>query len=201
MANQPSATFSDISGSVEDIFAGIGATTQANLKAQGLDISAYGNLIKAQGDIAEGQEYDLSAQLARQNEQYTVESTAIQQMQLDRNIASTIGGQQAGTAGGGLAASGSALDLAADSAAQGALAKTVLAEQGQITEAGYAEQAASYDVMSAAAKQAAAGETYISQQTTQLGYATQAAARTQATGDFIGAALKGVAAVATLGAG
>jgi hypothetical protein len=56
---------------------------------------------------------------------------------VDRQIYQTIGGQQAGTAGAGLAASGSPLDLLADSAGQGAFAKDVLAKQGLITEAGY----------------------------------------------------------------
>lgn len=38
---------------MSDLFAGLGAQKQADLKAQGLDISAYGNLIKAQGDLAD----------------------------------------------------------------------------------------------------------------------------------------------------
>jgi hypothetical protein len=79
-------------------------------------------------------------------------------MQLDRQITLTIGGQRADVAGAGLKESGTALDLLRDSAAQGALAKDVLARQGVIQEAGYEEQAQSYDVMSGAAKYAAAGE-------------------------------------------
>ena len=66
--------------------------------------------------------------------------------------------------GAGLAESGSALDLLRDSASQGALAKSVLVTQGQMTEAGYTEQANTYATMSAAAKTAAAGEVQIAGQ-------------------------------------
>jgi hypothetical protein len=218
----------NIGGAVSDLFAGFGAETAANLKAQGLQINAQGQLITAQGtilsaeglqikaagDIAEGKEYDIAAALARQNEEYTRQSTAIQQTQLDRQITATIGGQEAGTGAAGLKESGSALDLLADSAKQGALAKSVLAEQGVITEAGYEEQAQSYDVMSAAAKATATGELDIATktrgiadqqqaiagQTMQLAYATTEAGHQQAQGDFISAAMKGVAAVAQIGA-
>ena len=43
-----STTFTDLGGSVSDLFAGLGATTAANLKAQGLDIEAEGTRISAQ---------------------------------------------------------------------------------------------------------------------------------------------------------
>ena len=256
MAGISNTTFSDLSGAATDLFAGFGAQTQANLKAQGLQITAEGTLIgaqgtqltaqgtiitaegtelgaqelriKAQGDTAEATGYDLASALARQNEAYVVQSTAIQESQLSRQITATIGTQKAGVAGAGLASSGSAVYLLADSASQGALAKNVLAQQGQITEAGYEEQAQSYDTMSAAAKMAASGETSIAGsmnaiatqqqgiaagqmniataetgiagQQMQLAAATQAAGSTAATGDFVGAALKGVAAIATLAA-
>jgi len=45
-----------------------------------------------------------------------------------------------------------ALDILRDSASQGALAKAVLQEQGQITEAGYKEQAQSYQNTASAAQ-------------------------------------------------
>jgi hypothetical protein len=220
------STFSNLGGAVSDLFAGFGAQTAADLKAQGIHLSAYGTRIgaagtmlqaaglrvKAGGDIAEAGEYDLAAQLARQNKQYTEQSTAIQQLQLERNISSTIGGVRAGLAASGLKASGSGLYLLADSARQGALAHQVLSMQGQITEAGYEEQAQSYDVMAGAARMAASGETGIAAgteaisglenrvaaQTDYLAEETKAAGQQQATGDFIGSALKGVAAIATL---
>lgn len=135
-----SGTITDISGAVSDLFASSADST----KAQGLRL-------KAQGDAIEGQDYDLAATLAGQNEQFAATSTAIKQAQNDRQIYQTIGGQQADVAGAGFAASGSALDLLRDSASQGALTKAVAGQQGLITEAGYTEQQQSYQNLSKAA--------------------------------------------------
>jgi hypothetical protein len=189
---------SNTGNAVSDLFAASAATTQANLKSQGLVLQEEGIQLQAQGDLAEAANYDLAGTLALQNEQYTAVSTAIQQLALDRQISTTIGGQQAGTAGAGLAESGSALDLLADSASQGALAKNVLAQQGLITEAGYEEQQQSYETMSAAEKSAAAGEMNIAAQTGVLAQETVQAGQQAATGDYWSAAIKGVAAVANL---
>lgn len=179
-----SSTFSNAGGAVSDLFAGFGATTNADLQAQGLRI-------KAQGDLAEGQEYDLAASLAGQNEKFTETSTAIQQAQQDRNITMQIGGQRADVAGAGFAESGSALDILRDSASQGALSKAVLGQQGLITEAGYQEQQQSYNLMASTARTAAASEDQIANETEQAG-------KTAEFGDFISGALKGVAAVASV---
>jgi hypothetical protein len=239
-------TFTNLGQSVPDIFAGFAAETSASLTAQGLRIQAYGTLtdtqmraagmeisaagintqaqglrIKAAGDIAEGQEYDLAAALARKNDDYVKESAAIQSLQLDREISGTMGTARATAAASGLKESGSVVDILADSAAQGALAQSVLEKQTAISTAGYEEQAQSYDVMSAAARMAAGGETSIADatdaiagQTRALGAQTAAvgatvagqqmslaqqteeAGKSAATGDFIGAALKGAAAIA-----
>ena len=135
-----SATFTDIAGSVSDLF------------------SADADRSKATGDRIEGQNYDLASTLATQNEQFTETSTNIKQAQLDRNIYQTIGGEQADVAGAGFANSGSALDLMRDSASQGALTKAVAGQQGLITEAGYQEQATSYTNMAQAANVAADAE-------------------------------------------
>lgn len=178
------STFSNAGGAVSDLFAGFGATTNANLQAQGLRI-------KAQGDLAEGGEYDLAASLAAQNEKYTEISTAIQQMQQERNTTMQIGGQRAEIAGAGFAESGSALDILRDSASQGALAKQVLGQQGLITEAGYTEQQQSYNLMASTARTAAGEEQ-------QLATDTEAAGKAAQTGDFISGAVKGIAAIATL---
>lgn len=180
-----SSTFANLGGSVSDLFAGFGAITQADLKAQGLDI-------QAQGDLAEAKNYDLAADLAGKNVQFTEASTAIKQAQNDRQIYQKIGGQQADVAAGGFASSGSALDLMADSAAQGRLVKSVTEQQGLITEAGYQEQQQSYLTMSAAARATAAGLENIADQTRDAGTLTEI-------GDFISAGIKGVAAVATGG--
>jgi hypothetical protein len=194
-----SSTFTNLGGAVSDLFAGLGATTQANLKAQGLNLNAQGLRLKAQGDLAEGQEYDLASGLAAANEAYTAKSTAIQVAQQERSTTLQMGGQQAAQAGAGFAASGSGLDILADSAAQGQLAKSVLQQQGAITEAGYQEQSDSYTLMANTARTTAAGEESIADQTDTLATETIAAGQQAQTGDFISGALKGVAAVASIG--
>ena len=242
------STFTNLGGAVSGIFAGFAAETQASLTAQGLNIQAYGTLtqsqlqaqgldisaagtrttaqgllVKAQGDVAEGQEYDLASALARKNEDYVNESAAIQSFQLDREISSARGTAEATAGGAGLKESGSVVDILADSAAQGALAHSVLDKQTAISVAGYEEQAQSYDVMSAAAKMAATGETSIAsatdaiaaeqealgtrtaalgvtvaEQQQSLAQQTVAAGNQAATGDFIGSAIKVAAALAPL---
>lgn len=134
---------------------------------------AVDSLFKGFGDKVEGENYDLSAQLADKNARYAQMSTAVKQMQTTRALAMGVGETSADVAGAGFAQSGSALDLLRDSSAQGALQQAVGKEQGLITEEGYKEQAQSYRNMAEYAN-------------------------TAATGDFIGAALKGVAAGATL---
>lgn len=220
------STFSNIGGAVSDIFAGMAAKDKADLSAQGLRLTAQGTLItaagtrlnaeglrtKATGDLAEASNYDLAEGLAQANEAYAAQSTRIQQSQLDRQITMTIGGQRAGVAAAGFAEGGSAGDLLRDSASQGALAKGVLAEQGVITEAGYEEQAKSYQTMAETGRTTAASEMDIATKTDaiaaqqdqialgQQGLAneTQQAGRRAETNDFISGALKGVAAIATM---
>lgn len=156
------STFSDLGGAASDLFS-IGA-----------------HHAKAAGDLLEASNYDLASGLATQNEKFTETSTAIKQAQLDRSITQTIGGQQADVAGAGFTAGGSALDIMRDTASQGALTKAVGEQQGLITEAGYDEQAKSFQTMSQAAHVAADAE-------------NKAADAAGVTG-----ALKGIAAVATL---
>lgn len=120
--------------------------------------SVGGHRAKAAGDRLEAQNYDMAADLALQNEKFTETSTAIKQTQIDRSNYMTLGGQRADVASAGFAESGSALDLMADSARQGALTKAVAGEQGLITEASYKEQSASFQNMSAAARLAAGAE-------------------------------------------
>lgn len=157
------STFTSLGGAVSDLFA------------------AQGDKTKAQGDFLEAKNYDLASTLALQNEKFTETSTAIKQAQNDRSIYQTIGGEQADIAGGGFTASGSSLDLLRDSAAQGALTKAVASQQGLITEAGYTEQAESYQNLSKAATMAGNAE------------------NNAATGADISGVLKGIAGIATLG--
>ena len=220
------STFSDVAGAVSDIFAGFGAQDKGSLAQQGLDIQAEGTQIgaesteitaeslrtKAQGDIAESQNYDLAANLATENAGYTAESTRIQQSQQQRQETMTIGSQQAAVGGAGFAEGGSAFYLMKSSANQGALASGAIASQGAITEAGYNEQAQSFQTMAAVGMATAASEEDIANQTDtiagqqqsiaqqqiQLGAETKSADDQAATGDFVGAALKGAAALATL---
>jgi hypothetical protein len=156
------STFSDLGGAVSDLFA------------------ASADRSKAQGDFTEADNYALASTLATKNEAFTVQSTAIKQAQNDRQIYQTLGGVTADTAGSGFAASGSSMDVLRDSAAQGALTKAVAGQQGLITEAGYQEQATSYQNMQGAAIMAGNAE------------------NNAATGADIGAAFKGVAAVASV---
>lgn len=124
-----SSTFSLVGGAVNDLF------------------SADASRSRAQGQRLEAQQYGLAAQYARQNVEFTKQSTAIKLAQEGRSIIKTMGGQQAEVASSGFASSGSALDILRDSAAQGALTKNVMSQQGLITEAGFEEQAKSYDLM------------------------------------------------------
>ena len=133
-------TISAIGGAVNDLF----AADAHRSRAEGLRIEA-GN-------------YDLASGFSTQNQKFTETSTAIKQAQGDRQIYQTVGGQQADVAGAGFAASGSALDLMRDSAAQGALTHAVGAQQGLITEEGYQVQAESYQNMGQAARMAADAE-------------------------------------------
>lgn len=219
-------TFTDMGGAVSDLFAGFGASAKGKLQADGLRLTAQGTRIgaqstrlsadslrtKARGDIAEADNYDLASGLARQNEAYTDQSTRVQVAQQDRQLTQAIGGVKAGVAGAGFTEGGSAGDILRDSASQGALARGVLLQQGTISEAGFEEQAKSFDTMSAAGRATAASEFDIANKTDviagqqdqiaagqdQLAIDTQKVADQSATGDFISSAIKGVAAVATL---
>jgi hypothetical protein len=133
-------TFSDIGGGISDLFA------------------ASADRSKAAGDLFEAQNYDLAAKYADQEAEFTKESTAIQTMQAERQMYSSMSQTRADIAGGGFAASGSGLDILAQSASQGALQQAVIQRQGLITEQGYEEQAQSYRTMEQAADMAASAE-------------------------------------------
>ena len=132
-----SSTISDFGGAASDLFASFGANE------------------KAAGDEAEAAGYRQAAGLARQNVTLEQVSTNIQQLQQEREAAKVIGTQRAEVAGSGFEESGSALDLLRSSAQQGALAKALIGEQGQIQETAFEQQATSYDTMANAAEAAA----------------------------------------------
>jgi hypothetical protein len=154
------ATFTDASSAAGDIFQGIQAKET--------------DYLKAQGDFAEASNYGLAATLAQQNEQFTETSTAIKEVQAQRAIEQGIGTEQAQISGAGFQTSGSAIDLLAASAQQGALQKAVLSEQGLITEAGYTEQAHAYQTMQQTALATGQQEEHIGNQAMQFGEITGA---------------------------
>jgi hypothetical protein len=158
----PAGSISSAGAGVSDIFAGFGAQA------------------KAQGDLLEQQNYQQAAKFAEQEAQFSKESTAIQEMQQSREISKSLGQTTADVAGAGFATAGSALDLLRESAAQGAITKQVTQVQGNIQEAGYKEQAQSYENMAAAAGVAASS------------------ANKAATGDFIAGGIQGAAAIAMI---
>jgi hypothetical protein len=156
------AAFSDFGGAVSDLFA------------------AQGDKAKAQSDFAEAKNYGLASDLATQNEKFTETSTAIKEAQQQRELMLNLGGVSADTAGSGFAASGSSLDILRDSASQGAITHAVLSQQGLITEAGYTEQAQSYQTMQQAAIQAGNAE------------------NNAATGSLITGGIKAIAGIASI---
>lgn len=136
-----------------------GTGTIGSLGAAVQDLfSADTHRMKAKGLSLEAENYDAAAGYALKNEKFTELSTAIKTSQLDRDLYKTLAGQAADVAGAGFAASGSALDLMADSARQGALTRAVTTEQGLITEEGYKVQAQSFKNMGEASKLAADAE-------------------------------------------
>ncbi len=138
---------------------------------------------KGKGSRIEAEEYGIAQNQSLRNAQFTETSTAIKQAQLQRQVNMTLGQQQADVAASGfVTGQGSALDLLRDSAAQGALQKQVLGQQGLITEAGYKEQAESYDIMKNASEMAATADEKAAQ------------------GAGVSAGLKGAAAGASAGA-
>jgi hypothetical protein len=156
------ATMNDLGGAVADIF----AYEAAGYKEQALQF--------------EEQNYEAASQLALQNEQFTKTSTAIKEQQADRELYQSLGRTTAAVAGAGLDLSGSSLDILRESAGQGAATRAVIGQQGLITEAGYQEQANSYQNMARAAQVAENAE------------------KTSQIGDLIGGGLKLAAAVASV---
>ena len=200
-----SSGVSSLSTAASDLFAGLytAPAEQAGAEAQVAmaNASAQADLLQGQGDILEGQTYGLASTLAQTNAAYTAQSTAIQESQAQRQLYMTLGTAAAAAGGSGSSGGGSAADIIRNSAQQGALNQSVIAQQGLITEAGYTEQANAYTL-----QQQAAGVAAQAQQASAAGE-TQAAADYQqeanlfgqsATGDFFSAALSGVAGVAQL---
>lgn len=197
---------SDLGGAVQGVFSGLSdqASASADLAQAAMAQSSYeADLLKSQADTQEGQAYGEAASLADLNAQYTAQSTAIQQSQADRTLYQSLGTAKSNIAASGFASGGSGADVLANSAAQGALNRAVLGQQGLITEAGYTEQAASYTAMQKAAGIASQEDIVSAQgeQTAEGEYnAAATAQQTSSIGSFIGAGIKGIEGIAALAA-
>lgn len=157
-----SGTIGSIGGAVSDLFASEGYKS----KAKGLQFEKS-NYLEAAG-------------MADKNAEFTELSTGIKIAQLDRSIYKSLGQTTADVAGAGFATSGSALDILADSAQQGALTKSVTQQQGIIDADNFRVQAKSYRNMAEAADVAID------------------AANTAATGAMISGGFKAAAAIFSL---
>ena len=122
-------------------------------------IEAYeGDQIKAEGLQAEATNYTEAAVLAGQNEQFTVQSTAVQQYQAHRNLEQAQGTTAAEIGAAGETTGGSAQDIIRGNVQQGAIQKQIVGQQGLITEAGYTEQQQADTTMANYANSAAGQE-------------------------------------------
>ncbi|MDI1347110.1 MAG: hypothetical protein PSV22_23920 [Pseudolabrys sp.] len=140
-----------------------GASNVSNLAGAVGDIlggqaTGRGLKLKAQGDLAEATNYDLASILAAQNSEFTKQSTAVKEMQTERETYLGLGRTEADVAGAGFQMSGSGLDILRMGAAQGALTHQIVGQQGLITEAGFDEQSKAYSTMATTARYAASEE-------------------------------------------
>lgn len=192
MANLP-LFGSGVSGAVSELFSGFASEKKGDMYR----LQSDADILKGIGAAYEGMSYSRAGDLARLNADFTARSTAIQAAQSDRQVYMSLGSQRAGYGASGLAESGSAIDVLRGSAQQGALERSVLLQQGVITEEGYREQAEVYGNMVEASKVAVEGSRIASQQHKLAAEAEDNAA----IGHYIGGAIKGVTAVASLFAG
>lgn len=126
--------------------------------------SAVSDIFGGIGDEQAAAAYGKEAQIATQEAQISETSAAIQEAQETRAVTQAVGTEEATTASAGFTMGGNASDLMRQSIQQGALAKSLIEQQGTITTLGYQEQA-----------EAAQGKA--------------SASKTSATGSFIGGAL------------
>lgn len=127
-------------------------------KGVGAAGAAVGDLFAAGGLEISAAGYRKAAGLTQENMGYLAESTRIKKLMTERQIYQTLGGQESDIAGAGLAASGSALDLFRDSAAQGELTRQIVDAQGKIDMNALQQQLLSYNTQADAADNAAEGK-------------------------------------------
>lgn len=196
------AGLGSLGGAVSDIFGG--ASQFAIAKGYKTAAGAYlgaADIYKQQAGVY-GEQAGVYGQMGVQsgvNAGIAAGGARLQQIQAEREIYRTIGGQRSDVASAGLEASGSALDILRDSTSQGHLKMSVLRSQGQLEQAGYKEEQLSYQAMGKASEAAAAGSlAQASNAVGQAGVATSqaSAAKTSGAGGILGGILKGVGAVA-----
>ncbi len=106
----------------------------------------------SEGDLAEESAYTNAALIADQQTRLARVSGGIEVSQEDRIIRRTIGEQRAIVAGSGFKATGSAIDIARDSAYQGNLEKALIGHNAEIKAGGYESEAAAARGSAAAAR-------------------------------------------------
>lgn len=136
----------DLFGSLNDIGKGV----------SGLG-GAVSSLFSSEGSSAAAEGYDKAAKIADTNADIAKTSYQLQQTQAARQFQQTLGSQKAEVASAGFRSSGSALNLMADSASQGAITQAMIGVNGQIQVNGYQQQAQAYEGEEAAAKSASSG--------------------------------------------
>jgi hypothetical protein len=165
-------------------------------QAAAAETGAAADLLKGQGDTIEAGMYGTASDLATLNADYTAQSTAIQTAQADRQMFMVAGSQRAAAGASGSSGGGSASDIMANAASQGALNRQVLQQQGVITEAGYTEQATAYTDQQSAALVASEAETKAAEGETDTANAyndTAHAYEQAATGADVSAGIKTIA--------
>jgi hypothetical protein len=210
---------SGVTAGVSSIFAGIGqgysAQAQqvqaqaAQQQALATETQAQAEHLEAQGDILEGQMYGSAATLAELNATYTQFNTRIEEVQSQRQTYMAIGSEKAAAGASGETTGGSVGDILRASASQGALNRATIAMQGQITMAGYNEQAVAYTFMQQASQVAAQAQDTAAESTEEAAQVytltaqadSDAAQATQAqqTGSFLGGAISGLGGLGQLG--
>lgn len=132
-----------------------------NLQTIGKSVSGLGgavsSLFSSEGSSAAAQGYEQAAKIADSNADIAKTSYQLQQTQAARQFQQTLGSQKAEVASAGFRSSGSALNLMADSASQGAITQAMIGVNGQIQVNGYQQQAQAYRGEEASAKAASSG--------------------------------------------
>jgi hypothetical protein len=113
------------------------------------------DLFASQGYSMAAAGYEKAAVMEDVNANLSRASTRIQHAAAQRSIYKALGGQRSDVLGSGFSFSGTAIDLAADSASQGSLAQALIENQGAIETQGYRIQAFTYRQQAAQARQQA----------------------------------------------